>query len=117
MIKKTFFLSLLAFTGFLLFTQTPQAEARSHSRSTNVQLNVNAGYRNDAYVTRRYARPVIIAPAAPVYMAPAFHGPCYTPVYAYPAPTIVEEVYVAPAPRSFFGLGLGGLSFSWNFFK
>jgi len=117
MMKNTFFLSLLALTAFLLFAQTPQAEARGHHKCTHVQMNVDAGYRNDAVVTRRYARPVVVATPVPVYPVRTVYAPCYTPVYAYPAPTIVEEVYVRPAPRSFFGLGLGGLSFSWNFFK
>ena len=114
MIRKTFFLSLLALTATLLFTQVSQAEARSHSRSrTSVQLNVGTGYRcNDAYVVRQYARPVVV-PAA-VYAPQHCYSPYYAPVYACQAPVYVEEVYVAPAPRP---IGFGGLSFSWNFFK
>lgn len=112
MIKKTFFLSLLTLTAVLLFTS--QLEARGHCRSrTNVQLNVGCGYRcNDAYVIRQYTRPVVVPTA--VYVPQPAYSPYYGPVYAYPAPAYVKEVYVAPTPRP---IGLGGLSFSWNFFN
>lgn len=110
--KKTFFCSLLALTAILLFSNIPSAEARGHCHhrhcgvGTRVQLNLGNYYNySDAYVVRRYA-PVY---AQPVIVQPA---PCYAPIYAYPAP-VVEEVYVA-RPRP---LTLGGLSFSWNFFK
>jgi len=118
MIKNTFILNLLVFIAFFTFVQTSQAEARNHCRSsTHVQVGVSAGRtHNDAYMTRRYAQPVVV-PAAPVYAAQPYYGPQYAPVvYAYPAPVYVEEVYVVPAHRPAF-FGLGGLSFSWNFFK
>lgn len=107
--KKTFFYSLLLLTAVMLFAQIPSAEARGHRR-TNVQLNIGTGCYGcrDAYVVRRYAPPVY---AQPVFVQPA---PYYAPVYAYPAPVpVVEEVYVA-RPRP---VALGGLSFSWNFFR
>lgn len=117
MIKKN--LGIFALTFLFIVGLTTQAEARHHCRkSTNIQLNVGAGYRTNTYVTR-YSRPVILpapVPVVPVYAPPAYYGP-YAPVVAYPAPAYVEEVYVTPPPRSSFGLGLGGLSFSWNFFK
>jgi hypothetical protein len=104
---KNIFLGVCAFTVLCFVGLTSQAEARHHHhcrKSTNIQLNVGAGY-SAPYVSR-YARPVVLPVYAPV---------TYYPVAAYPAPVIVEEVYVAPAPRPF--LGFGGLSFSWNFFK
>lgn len=111
MIKKIVFLSFAVLTAVLLFTQPAQAEAKSHCRrSTNVQLNVGQTYRNDAYVVRRCARPVAVPTA--VYVPEYRALPYYAPVYAYPAPVYVEEMYVAPRP-----VGFGGLSFSWNFFK
>lgn len=113
MIKKTFSFSLLALTAILFLTSIPQAEARSHCRScTNFHVSVGSAY-NEAPVARRYVRPVAV-PVVPVYPQPALYAPVYAPVYAYPAPTYVEEVYVTPAPRR---IGLGGFSFSWNFFK
>jgi len=112
MIKKTIFLSFAVLTAVLLFAKPAQAEAKSHCRrSTSVQLNVGQTHR-DAYVVRRCARPVAIPTA--VYVPEYRALPYYTPVYAYPAPVYVEEVYVAPTPRP---IGFGGLSFSWNFFK
>lgn len=106
--KKTFFCSLLALTAIMLFAHVPSAEARRHSR-TSVQLNLGNYYGGDAYIVRRpapvvYAQPVIVQPA-----------PYCPPVYAY-QPTYVEEVRVVPGyrPRPF---ALGGLSFSWNFFR
>jgi hypothetical protein len=117
MIKKTFILSLLFLTGFLLFANATQAEARHHCRSS-VGVNVNVGTRSsNTYVTRSYARPVVMPRA--VVVPQGYYTPYYAPVYAYEvAPVVVpayyEEVYVAPAPRP---IGFGGLSFSWNFFK
>lgn len=119
--KKTFLFSLLTLTAFLMFAHVPTAEARGH-RSTRVQVNVGNCYScRDAYVMRSmrpapmvYAQPMAyaqpIAYAQPVMVQPA---PYYAPVYAY-QPVVMEEVYVAPAPRT---VGLGGLSFSWNFFR
>lgn len=110
--KKTFFYSLLALTAVMLFAHAPSAEARGHHRSgTRVQVNVGNDYGccRDAYVVRRYAPAVY---AQPVIVQQAQY---YTPVYAY-QPAYVEEVYVAPAPRV-RPFALGGLSFSWNFFR
>lgn len=112
MIRKSLFLTFLAITGILLLTSSTEAEARRHCRShasLGLNVGVGTGY-SDAYVTRRYARPVVVS--TPVYV-PNYYYPCYNQVYAYPSPAYVEEVYVAPAPR----IGLSGLSFSWNFFK
>ena len=119
MIKKTF-LSLLALTAVLTFAQSSQLEARNHHHcrscsSTSLRVNVGTAI-NDRYVTtRRFAQPVIVA--APVYAPQPYYPvypPVYAPVYSYQVPTYVEEVYVERAPRM---IGLGGLSFSWNFFK
>lgn len=117
MIKKTFFLSIFALATLFIIGQPTQAEAKRHCRnSSSVQLNVGAGYRSDSYMTRRYARPVIVQTPV-VYAPPTYYSP-YAPVYAYPAPVYVEEVYVTPAPRPCPFFGLGGLSFSWtSFFK
>lgn len=113
MIKKIIFLSFAVLTAILLFAKPAQADAKSHCRrSTSVQLNVGNTYRENAFVTRRYARPVVIP--TQVYVPAYSSYPYYVPTYAYPAPVYVEEVYVAPAPRT---IGFGGLSFSWNFFK
>jgi hypothetical protein len=115
MIKKTFFLSLLALTAFLLFAQSPQVEARGHHRS-RTSLNVSVGTAcSDIYTVRRYAQPIVVATPAPIYVPATYYRPCITPTYVYQVPTIVEEVRVAPIPRPF--MGFGGLSFSWNFFK
>ena len=95
MIKKTFFLSLLGLIAFLLFAQTPQAEARGHCRSsTSLHVNVGTAYNNNC-VTRRYVRPVVVPTT--VYAQPCYYNP-YAPVYTYQAPVYVEEVYAAPAP-------------------
>lgn len=127
MIKNTFILCLLVFTAIFTFAQVTKAEARGHcSSSTNVQVGVGVGSRvcNDTYVTRRYARPVVV-PATVYVQQPQpyyvqqrrpYYVQQYATVHAYPAPTYVEEVYVVPAPRPAF-FGLGGLSFSWNFFN
>jgi len=107
--KKLFACTLLALTALLLFAQSPSVEAREHHHSTRVQLNLGNHYvQRDAYVVRRYVRPV-----APVIIArPA---PYLTPVYVAPVQqAYVEEVHVAPACRP---LSFGGLSFSFNFFK
>lgn len=109
MIKKTF-LGICAFAVLCLVCMSTEAEARHHCRkSTNIQFNVGTGYRTNTYVTR-YARPVMV-PVLPAYTLPPAYYPVYAPVATYPAPVYVEEVYVRPAPRPFFGLG-----FSWNFF-
>jgi len=108
--KKSFFFSLAALTAVLLFTQIPSAEAR-HRNNTRVQLNVANVYPGcDACVVRRSPRPMVVA--APVYApGPVYaYRPYCAPVYAYPAPVYVEEVYMAPRPSIF-----SGLSFSWNF--
>lgn len=113
--KKTFLYSLLVLTAVMLFADIPSAEARGHRRSnTNVQVNVGNCYDcNDAYVVRRYARPAPVY-VQPVYVQPAYYAPAYAPAYAYAPPAYMEEVYVAPVRRPF---ALGGLSFSWNFFR
>lgn len=112
MSRQTFFFSLLVITAGLLFMQTTQAEARSHSRSRS-SVHVNVGTRcNDAYIVRRYAHPVAVPTV--IYAAQPIYNPYFTPVYAYQAPVYMEEVYSVPSQRS---IGFGGLSFSWNFFK
>lgn len=105
--KKTILCSVFVLMA-LMFIQEAPLEARGHHRSSHVQVGIGAqiGVR-DAYVARRYVRPV----AQRVYVAP---GPYYAPAYVYPVQAYVEDVYVAPAPRP---LTFGGLSFSWNFFK
>ncbi|HEV8051723.1 MAG TPA: hypothetical protein VGP47_04445 [Parachlamydiaceae bacterium] len=108
----------------MLFANTTQAEARYHCRS-NVGLNVNVGTRSsDTYVTRHYARQVVVPTT--VVVPQGYYTPHYAPVYYQSAPVYYqaapvvpayyEEVYVAPAPCR-MGIGFGGLSFSWNFFR
>lgn len=111
--NKVFFCSLLALSAFLLVSQATTVEARCHHRSSHVQVGVGLGAAVVApgpYVARRYVRPM------PQQVYVAAPGPYYNPVYIYQAPVYVEEVYVAPPCRQ-IGLGLGGLSFSWNFFR
>lgn len=110
--KKTIF-CLFFVLAAVLFLQSSPLEARHHHRSSHVQVGVGMGANigiRDAYVARRYVRPV----AQQVYVAAP--GAYYTPVYVYPTQAYVEEVYVAPPARQ-VGLGIGGLSFSWNFFR
>lgn len=111
--KKTILCSFFALTAALIFLQSSPLEARCHQRSSHVQVGVGVGANigvRDAYVARRCVRPM------PQQVYVAAPGPYYSPVYVYPAQAYVEEVYVAP-PRRQVGLGLGGLSFSWNFFR
>jgi hypothetical protein len=116
--KKSFFCALFGLTALLLFVQSTSAEAREHRRSrTSVQVNVGNSYGcRDAYVVRRYARPMIpVAPAVPVRPFVCGSPYYYAPVYVEnPSPAYVEEVYVAPTPRPF---SFAGLSLSWNFFN
>lgn len=125
MIRKTF-LGLFAITCLCLIGMTTQVEARHHHcrKSSNIQFNVGVGQRAQQPHVIRYihTRPVILpAPVLPTYPTSYYPTSYYPPVVVYTAPTptyveeVVEEVYVKPAPRPF--LGLGGLSFSWNFFK
>lgn len=113
--KKTLFCSFVALTAAVLLFQSAPVEARCHHhRGSHVQVGVGLGLGATvgapAYVARRYVQPI----PQQVYVAPAY--PYYAPVYVYPAPAYVEEVYVAPPCRR-VGLGLAGLSFSWNFFR
>nr|QIQ10880.1 hypothetical protein OJOKFFHK_00023 [uncultured bacterium] len=112
MIKNIFSLSLLTFTGFLLFAQTSPVEAKHHCKSRS-SFHVNVGTRSsDTLVTRRVVRPV-----APTTVIVPQYSTYYTPVYTYEvvpvAPVYYEEVYVTPAPRP---VRFGGLSFSLEFF-
>jgi len=119
--KKNFFYSFFALVAVLLFVQIPSAEAR-HCRGsrTNIQINAGTYYnRPQPYVVQR----VQVLPQ-PVYIQPVQYYNVPQPVqyynvpqpgyYVYPATTVVEQVYVAPAPRPSL---LSGLSFSWNFFN
>jgi hypothetical protein len=126
--KKSFVIMLFAMTAMLIFAQNNSAEAREHRNRSRTSVSVNFGNYyggRDAYVVRRYARPAQVMYTTPVYVSstptyystPTYAAPVYVqsaPVYVQSAPTYVEEVRVAPAIRPF---ALGGLSFSWNFFK
>lgn len=112
--NKIFFCSLFSIMAILLFIQSAPLEARHHhSRGGHVQVGVGANVvARDAYVARRYVRPVV---ATPVIVS---HDPYYSPVYvyappAYAAPVYVEEVHVAPRCRP---MTFGGLSFFLNLF-
>lgn len=116
--KKISIFSVAALTAILMFTQIPSAEARGHTR-VQVGMGVGSVYSTRT-VVRQYSRPVALAPVfthPPSYYYCPQRG-CYmqvpvmqAPVYV-PAPVYVEEVYAAPSP-----IGLGGLSFSWSWFK
>ncbi len=109
--KKAVFRSIFVVAVLLLFVQSVSLEARAHHhhRSTRVEVGIGAGAGiRDAYVARRYVRPVV----QPVYVMPT-HYPA--PAYIYTAPVYVEDVYVARPVCSPFSFG--GLSLSWNFFK
>lgn len=114
MLRKTFFLSIFALTALLLFAQTSQVEARRHHRSqTGLRVNVGTAC-SDTRVVRRYASPVIVPSTVYVPQNSVVYVPQTTYVPCYQQPVYLEEVYVERTPRYF---GLGGFSFSWNFFN
>lgn len=113
--KKISLFTVAALAAILMFVEMPSAEARGH-RGSHVSVGVGVSQVYAApTVVRRYARPVVMAP---VFTPPPsyYYNPYetyYAPVYVQHAPVYVEEVYVAPRPC----FGLGGLSFSWNWFR
>ncbi len=119
---KIKFIYLLSIASVLLSTQFVSAEARNcghkHRRS-NVQVSVSAAAAPTYVVQRRFQ------PVQPVYVYETpYQYPNYVvanaaPAVLYaPAPVVYEQVYVERARPSFFsGFALGGLAFSWNFFR
>lgn len=113
--NKVFFCSLFSIMAVLLLAQSTPLEARHHHcRSSHVQVGVGANMvARDAYVARRYVRPVVASRPVIVAQDPYCYSPVYAYAPAYAAPVYVEEVYVAPRPRP---VTFGGLSFSFNLF-
>lgn len=108
MIKNGFLIALTALMAALFMAPSAPAEARHHCRS---HASIGIGGTVCAprtYVVRRYATPVIVAPAVP-YSAPIYVNP---PVVVAP-PVYVEEVYVT---RPCAPVRFGGLSLFFNLF-
>lgn len=117
MLNKTLFCSIFALSAIFLVFQGTSLEARCHHRGSRVQVGVGLGtvVAPEAYVARRYVRPV----QTQVYVATPgpYYGAVYVPQAPAPVPVYVEEEVYVVRPYRPVGIGFGGLSFSWNFFR